>query len=74
MNSVVLQYIRKHRILEKAIKGRIYTIYMRYTTMVLAALPAVLGLAAVTTRPLHEGTGIVVEVEDMRIIIVLLTN
>ena len=42
--------------------------------MVLAALPAVLGLAAVTTRPLHEGTGIVVEVEDMRIIIVLLTN
>jgi hypothetical protein len=52
MNLVVLPYIRKHRIFEKAKYGRIYMIYMRYKIMIAAFPLLLLGVAGATNQAL----------------------
>jgi hypothetical protein len=50
MNLVVLPYIRKHRIFEKAKYGRIYMIYMKYKITIAAFPLLLLGVAGVTSQ------------------------
>jgi hypothetical protein len=55
MNLVVLPYIRKHRIFEKAKYGRIYMIYMKYKIMIAAFPLLLLGVAGVTSQAFAWG-------------------